>query len=192
MPRKYTRKPKEGEENDALAAVASIEQTSSSDVQKLLDEIAGLKEKLAVSETARGAAETSALEQAQAQGVMMQSGIVEVPTGKKIKVARLDRYETVSYKDDGRPILKPKFRQEEVPTFFYKIDLPPVGGLGLTINGMPLYHNTVYEFDLDTLRTVKDMVYKCWKHDSDIHGSDENQYRKPTNTTLSMRATRGA
>lgn len=191
MPRKYTRKAPNPETGEAEVKieVASIAGTSGEDVKKLLAEIEGLKEKLKVSERVRGEAETQALAAAEAQsaGLMMQTSIMEVPTGKKIKVQRLTEYETVGYKDDGRPILKPKFHMEEEPTFFYKIDLPPVGGLGLTINGTALYHGTVYEFDIHSLRTVKDMVHKCWKHEHDIHGSDENLYRKPSNTQMSMK-----
>jgi hypothetical protein len=193
MPRKYVRKakdPETGEPNpEVKTEVASIKGAAGEDVQKLLDEIEGLKEKLAVSERSRSDAEQAALAKAEAQGgaLMAQSNIAEVPTGKSIDIQVLDRYETVGYKDDGRPILKPKFRREKSPTFFYKIDLPPVGGLGLTINGLPLYHGTVYEFDIHSLRTVKEMVYRVWKHDLDIHGSDENAYRKPENKQISMK-----
>lgn len=195
MPRKYVKKTTPAPETGAPEAkmeVASTAGTSGEDVKKLLAEIAGLKEKLAVSEQTRGESEKAALAAAEAQGanLMMQSNIMEVPTGKKIKVQKLDHYETVSYKDDGRPILKPKFKTVEVDTYFYKIDLPPVGGVGLTINGMPLYHGTVYEFDIDSLRTVKDLVFKVWKHEADIHGSDENLYRKPEPKQISMKSGR--
>ena len=173
MPRK---KATEGTE----AKVASIEETSGEDVTKLLAEIKDLRSKLEVEKAARTEAETQALQSAQAQMTgVMQGAMQEVPTGKKIKVQVLESYETVGYKDDGRPILRAKFKQAERPTYFYKIDLPPVGGLGLTVNGLMLYHNTVYEFDIDTLRSVKDMVYRVWAHEASIHNSDENAYRKP-------------
>jgi len=32
--------------------------------------------------------------------------------------------------------------------------------------------------DARTLSTLKDIVYRNWKHDRDIHGTDENFYRK--------------
>lgn len=190
MPRKYVRKTPEGEPNpEVKTEVASVAGTSGEDVKKLLNEIEGLKEKLAISETKRTEGEKAALAAAESQGMglMMQTNIMEVPTGKFIDIQVLDHYETVGYKDDGRPILKPKFKREKSPTFFYKIDLPPVGGIGLTINGMPLYHGTVYEFDIHSLRTVKDMVYRVFKHDADIHGSDENAYRKPDSKQISMK-----
>lgn len=176
------RKPKVNAEGEGVAKIASIEGTASPDVAALLEQIEGLKDQLKVAAEKRDAAEQAALESAKAQGqaIMQQTDIQEVATGKKIKIARLTKYETVGYKDDGRPILKPVFHQEEVPTFFYKISLPPVGGLGLTVNGLPLYHDTVYEFDLDTLRSVKDMVFKCWKHEADIHGNDDNAFGRET------------
>lgn len=190
MPRKYVRKTPEGEPDPEMKTeIASVAGTSGEDVKKLLKEIEGLKEKLAISETKRTEGEKAALAAAESQGMglMMQTNIMEVPTGKFIDIQVLDHYETVAYKDDGRPILKPKFKREKSPTFFYKIDLPPVGGIGLTINGMPLYHGTVYEFDIHSLRTVKDMVYRVFKHDADIHGSDENAYRKPDSKQISMK-----
>ena len=191
MPRKYVRKapdPATGE-SETKTEVASVTGTSGEDVKKLLSEIEGLREQLAISETKRTAGEKAALAAAESQGagLMMQSNIMEVPTGKFIDIQVLDRYDTVGYKDDGRAILKPIFKREKSPTFFYKIDLPPVGGLGLTVNGMPLYHGTVYEFDIHSLRTVKDMVYRVFKHDADIHGNDENAYRKPENKQISMK-----
>ena len=192
MARKYVRKtvdPATGEPAEIKTEVASVAGTAGDDVKKLLKEIEGLKEQLAISERTRSEAEKSALAAAEAQGagLMMQTNVMEVPTGRTINIQTLDHYETVGYKDDGRPILKPRFKTEKSPTFFYKIDLPPVGGIGLTINGMPLYHGTVYEFDIHSLRTVKDMVYRVFKHEADIHGSDENAYRKPEHKQISMK-----
>jgi len=168
--------------------VASIKGTAPEDVTKLLAEIADLKSKLQISETGRSEAEKAALLSAEAQGQLMQRAIEEVPTGKFVTVKRLDPkdpYKVVGHKDDGRDILRPNFVDVKLPTFFYKIDMPPCGGLDLKLNGTPFYHGTVYEFDLDTLRAVKDIVYRTWKHDADIHGSDENFYRKPTSPVLS-------
>jgi hypothetical protein len=175
----------------AFAQIASTKDTGPADVKKLLAEIKDLKEKLALSEKQRSDVEKAALEAAESQGLLMQREIREVPTGKFVTVKRAVKadgspnYKIVAYKDDGRPILAPVFTDVKLPTFYYKIDIPPVGGEGLTINEMKLYHGTVYEFDLDTLRSVKDMCYRLWDHDRNIHGSDENMYRKPVNATFS-------
>jgi hypothetical protein len=178
---------------EAHAAVASVAGTSPKDVQALMDQIASLQRQLDVSEEKRTDAEKAALAAAQAQGALMQRDIQEVATGKTVKVKRaIDKdgrpaYKVVGYKDDGREILKPVWREIELPTYFYKVDMPPVGGTDLKISGIPLYHGTVYELDVDTLRTVKDIVYRLWNHDREIHGSDENFYRKEQAPRLSAR-----
>lgn len=170
---------------ESHAAVASVKDVKPTDLEKLLAEIADLKQQLAVSDKARSVAETQALALAEAQAGVMQIAVQEVPTGKKVKVQRCKGYKEVGYKDDGRPILKPEWETVEEPTFFYKIDLPPVGGDGLKVNGLPLAHGAVMEFDIHTLRSVKEMVFRCWDHERNIHGTDENVFRKPTERTLS-------
>lgn len=173
--------------------VASVTGTSPEDVQRLLAQIADLQEKLGIEQAARSDAEKAALAAAESQGMLMQRDIQEVATGKFVKVKRaIDEngnpaYEVKGYKEDGREILKPVFRLVDLPTYFYKIDLPPVGGTGLVTNGVDLYHGTVYELDLDTLRSVKERVHRLWDHDRNVHGSNENFYRKPQNTMLSAR-----
>src|SRR5574340_942318 len=127
---------------------------------------------------------------AMSQGAFMQRDISEVPTGKTIKVQRAAGYKVVGHRDDGREIIKPVFRTVTIPTYYYKIDMPPCGGTDLKLNGTPYYHGGVYELDLDTLRTVKEMVNRLWKHDAEIHGSDENFYRKQSKPTISARGMR--
>lgn len=184
---KARRLKKEKKEAERHAVVASITDVSDDAEMRLLKEISDLKQKLAIAETARSAAEQDALATAQAQGALMQRQIEEVPTGKTVKLQRLKEYKIVGHKDDGREILKPVFHTVSIPTYFYKIDMPPCGGVDMKINGASYYHGAVYEFDLDTLRTVKEMMFRLWKHDADIHGSDENAYRKPQRTRLSAR-----
>jgi len=68
--------------------------------------------------------------------------------------------------------------------WFYKIDLPPSGGSDIRFNGVPYYHGEQYKVDTDTLRSLKDVVARCWKHNDDINGNNEDFYRKQTNKTL--------
>ena len=68
--------------------------------------------------------------------------------------------------------------------WWYKIDLPPVGGIDIRCNGVPYYHSEQYKVTTDTLRTLKDIVFRNWKHEGDIHGSNENFYRQPKETVL--------
>ena len=111
----------------------------------------------------------------------------EKPTGRTVEVDRLDHYKVVGHKDDGRPIREPVFKKIRLPTFAYRINMPPVGGTDMKINGLPFYHGAVYTLDIDTLRTVKDMVHRLWDHDRQIHGTDENAYRKKTQQRISAR-----
>jgi hypothetical protein len=182
MPRKKKPLP-----DGSVTELVSIDKVAPGDVDKMLLEIADLKAKLEASEAARGDAEREAIASAQAQGMLMQGQIQEVPSGKTALVAKFKEWKHRGFKDNGDEIVKPVFEKKRVPTFFYTIDLPPCGGTDMKINGMPLYHGAMVELDIDTLRTVKDMVYRCWKHDADIHGSDENFYRQPTRPHISMR-----
>jgi len=184
----------EAEPSPAVSKVASIDAAPPGAVEKLLAEINDLKSQLAVEKTARGEAEQAALDAASAQGALLQNEVHEVPTGKTVTVKRVKvgadgagLYKVVGHHDDGRDILRPIFEDKKIPTFFYKIDLPPCGGVDLKINSVSYYHGAVYEFDEDTLRTVKEMVYRCWDHDRNIHGSDENFYRKKSANRLSAR-----
>jgi hypothetical protein len=176
---------------DHYSEIASIKGAPNETEQRLLSEINDLKAKLGIADAARSDAEKRALSLAESQGGLMQPGVHEVPTGRTVTVQRLDPkkpYKVVDHKDDGRDILRPNFVDVQVPTFFYKIDLPPVGGIGIRINGAdPYYHGTTYEFDQYLLATVKDMVFRCWKHERDIKGSDENFYRKQQRPQLSAR-----
>lgn len=180
MPRKTPATDPVAGQRSEHVAVASIAATSPEDVEALRSQIADLEAQL---DLARSDKELQALAVAEAQFRDMQ----EVPTGKTVTVQRCRGYKTVSYRDDGRPILKPLWEDEEVPTFFYKIDIPPVGGAGLIPNGTPFYHATVYEVDIHTLRSWKDQVYRLWAHERNINGSNENAYRRESAPTLSAR-----
>ena len=68
--------------------------------------------------------------------------------------------------------------------WWYKMDLPPVGGIDVKVNGVPFYHGEQYKITTDTLRTLKDNVFRNWKHEGDIHGSNENFYRQPKEQVL--------
>lgn len=188
MPFKPKKDRKKPEAAGTVNEVVSISDTPPDAVERLLRENAELKAQLAVANTARGAAEQAALDAAQAQGSLLQPGIQEVPSGKSITVKRLDFYKVVGHGDGGREIRRPVFKDVQLPTFFYKIDIPPVGGTDCKINEIPYYHGTVYELDIDTLRTVKEMVYRLWDHDRNIHGSDENAYRQQKSPRISGRA----
>lgn len=122
--------------------------------------------------------ERDALEAAQSEGMMFHASTQEHPTGKFVTLKVLKNYKVVSYTDNGRPIISPRFKDEKVPTFMLKIDMPPSGDVGLKIDGDLFCHGAVYELDLYKLRTVKDIVARTWDHHRSIHPGDENFYKR--------------
>jgi hypothetical protein len=180
------KKAKKAEEK-AFVKLTSIDNVPAEGEAALMAEIANLRKQLQEAKEARSDGENAALSTAQAQSMLMQRQIEEVPTGRTVSLPRLKHYKVVGHKDDGREILKPIFHNVDVPTYFYKIDMPGCGGVDIKINGESYYHGAVYELDIDTLRSVKDQVYRLWKHDAEIHGSDENFYRKPERRQISAR-----
>lgn len=171
----------------------ALTQATPENVQDLLDRIEKLEKALDAANQAKSKAEEEAHQVASAQSVaLMQRDITEVATGREIEIARCTGYDVAGYRDDGREIRKPVFKKVKVPTYFYKIELPPSGGISVGINGQHFYHGETYEVDVDLLRTLKDIVHRSWAHEQKLKGSDENVYRKPTNVTLrgSQRAAR--
>lgn len=79
---------------------------------------------------------------------------------------------------------KQKWKEVEVPLFYYAINLPVGAGASLTTNGVDYFHGQTYEFDHDTLVDMKSRVARCWEHEKAIHSENENAYRKPTNVHL--------
>lgn len=174
--------------NESFAEIASTGSASEGDIASLREQVADLESRLAEAERLRGEAERAALAAAENQGgILLQSPTQEVATGKRVRVQRVDKYEVSHYVDGGRPVMKPKMKTVELPTYFYKIDLPPVGGMSFSINDTPCYHGTIVELDIDTLRSVKEIIYRQWDHERNISGSNENFYRQSQNKRLSAR-----
>ena len=81
---------------------------------------------------------------------------------------------------------EPTGKMKTVDIWWYKIDLPPSGGMNIKLNSQPYEHGQVYEFTTDTLRTVKDIVFRCWAHERSIKGDNENFYRREKQPVLRM------
>jgi len=173
-------------ESPGVLKIASVKNVSPEDYAALEARLADLQEQLDISEAGRSAAESAALAAAEAQGMLLQSEIQEVPTGKKVTMEKCVGYKRVGF-EHGRAILEPKFATVEEPTYFYRIDMPAVGGTELVTNGVPMYHGAVVEVDIGTLRDLKEKIYRLWDHDRNISGSNENAYRRKREDTLSMR-----
>jgi hypothetical protein len=76
-------------------------------------------------------------------------------------------------------VKKGEFEDQEVDYWHYTLDLPPSAGQGITINSMPAYHGQVITVDTNTLRTVKEMVYRAWYHEQSIFGqANDNAFRQ--------------
>lgn len=124
-------------------------------------------------------------EEARLRAKFIANDVEEVATGREVEVPKCSGYKTVGYRDDGRPILEAVWETERVPTFMYKIDMPPIGGMDIKINGNSLQHGQIYEFNLHELRLIKDIVFRLRQHEASIHGSNENAYRRPANAQFS-------
>ena len=161
--------------------------TPEEEIKKLQDEVARLTGALAVSDEKLTSVQEAAKKSVEQQLASMQTDVREVATGDTVKVKRLDKFKVVGYKDDGREIREPIWKEVELPTFFYKIDLPPSGGEGVVINGQYYYHGQTYTVDIDLLRDLKDKVARAWGHEQTINGRNENVFRKPRAQTLSAR-----
>lgn len=144
------------------------------EVSKMQQEVADLKLALAKSDLAR----TEAEEQARALSEFGRytGDAEEQPTGKTTVIQ-------VCSNPWERKEAKQKFKDVEVPTFFYTVNLPK-GAWSLARNGFEYCHGQTYELDINTLRDLKSGVWGCWKHEYDIHGSNENEYRAPAPINL--------
>lgn len=171
--------------DEGYAKTIDVSQMSAEDVGKLEAQVHNLKEQLAAAKDRATDAEARVAEALQ---FTVPDGVQEVPSGHTVKVRKFKEWKSLGFKDNGDEIVKPVFSIIAVPSFYYRIDLPPCGGSDLKINGMPMFHGQRVEVDIDTLRTVKEIVYRCWDHDRSIHGSDENFYRKQKRPLISARA----
>jgi hypothetical protein len=146
--------------------------TSSAELDQLRAQVKELESKLAVASTAN--------EDAARRALFFKDGNEEVPTGQTVKIMKASKPWAKSVEDQD-------FKEVELPTFLYKIDMPPVGGVQIMINGQPLYHGQTYTLDLDQLKMVKEIVHRLRDHEATIHGTDENAYRPKTNARFSGR-----
>lgn len=69
-------------------------------------------------------------------------------------------------------------REIDTELWEYTIDLPPSGGNDIGINGFKFFHGQTYKVTTNTLRDLMDKVHRCWWHEGNIRGSNENAYRQ--------------
>ena len=132
----------------------------------------------------------------------MEQKQTKLPPEIEAKLARLDALEaeykaTLTAKEALEVALQAQEMQrhgietgpDENGNYKVLIDLPPSGGWDIRINnGTQQYcHGQEYSVDINTLRTLKEIMHRSWKHHQDLKGGDENQYRQPVHATLSGR-----
>jgi len=150
----------------------------------LLEQIEQHKKELGIVQAKLTASEQAIINASDAQ---WGTNIEEIPTGKTKMIIKCVGYKRTGF-ENGRVTREPIFEEVEVPTYRYKIDMAPCGGIDLKINDVAYYHGQTIEVDIDTLRTIKDTVYKTWAHDASVHGNkDENAYRPKTHEKISAR-----
>lgn len=57
----------------------------------------------------------------------------------------------------------------------------------LTTNGQQFWHGKTYRVEPAVARDLNDRMGATWRHENQIHGENENQYRRPQNRRLSER-----
>ena len=104
----------------------------------------------------------------------------EIPTGRKVKV---EYCENPWVKVEDKQVWKTR----EVDTFLFKVDMPPVGGVQIVLDGEPLQHGQTYEVTLDRLRYLKSLVYNLQAHEAAIHGNDDDVWRPRISKEISLK-----
>lgn len=149
--------------------------------QELLAQIAELQKKLGHAEGERDSAQEQAKALAEASVFFGSNGAEEQPTGRTIT-------KSVCANPGVTKESKQVWKDVEVPTFYYTIDLPPGAGTELLTNGVPFYHGETYEVDQETLVDLKSRVARTWDHERAIHSDNANAYRKQTKVHLKSAA----
>jgi hypothetical protein len=68
--------------------------------------------------------------------------------------------------------------------WWYRIDLAPCGGIDIRVNGVQYVHGETYLFNTNLLRSVKEIISRTWGHEANIHGENENVYKRAQDRVL--------
>ena len=152
--------------------VAKKDLTSEEQLEKLKAELALLQGKLEAAEERNVALDE--------RSKYFASADQEVPTGRTVTVRRCKN-----------PWVKKEELQEweekEVPTYYLNIDMPPLGGFTIKIDGEDLQQGQTYEMTIDRVRLVKDIQYRLRAHDASVHGNDEDTWRPRISKEISVK-----
>src|ERR1700682_3706773 len=118
--------------------------------------------------------------EASARASFFAGNTEEILSGRTVKVKKC-KNPYVKKEDDQI------WEEVEEPTYLMPIDMPPVGGTDIKRNGIEEYHGQVYEMTLDSVRTVKEIIYRLRAHEASIHGSDEDVFRPRVSKQISLK-----
>lgn len=138
--------------------------------EQLLAEIESLRAQLGIANAEKTAAQEMAA--AMAEATAFGGNAEERATGKTINMNVCLNPWVTKEKEQ-------KFKDVEMPTYYYTIDLPAGAGLYLLTNNMQFFHGETYEVEGAVLADLKSRVARCWDHERAIHSENENAYRKP-------------
>lgn len=119
--------------------------------------------------------------EAAARAAYFSAANTEIPTNRLVEVEYCVN-PWVKKEDDQI------WKKKQVSTYLFKVDMPPVGGVDIKVNGEAFQHGQTYEVTLDTLRQFKEIVYRLQAHEAAIHGSDEDVFRPRISKEINLRS----
>jgi hypothetical protein len=57
----------------------------------------------------------------------------------------------------------------------------------IMLDGVQFFHGQTYEVTRSVANTMREIVARGWKHEDEIGGANRDLYRRPRNTTMSMK-----
>lgn len=54
----------------------------------------------------------------------------------------------------------------------------------LTVDGKKYFHGTTYYLSAAQAASIRESIYRGWKHEAEIRGANSNAYRKPNSISL--------
>lgn len=119
--------------------------------------------------------------EAAARAAYFSAANTEIPTNRFVEV-KVCTNPWVKREEDQEWVTKKE------ATYLFKVDMPPVGGVQIMLNGEALQHGQTYEVTLDRLRLLKEIVYRLQAHEAAIHGSDEDVFRPRVSKEINLRS----